>query len=195
MMTCVAGTLAGFGEGVDSAHLLSRVAEGSSEALAQVYDLYAERVYAFARRLLGDDAAAEDLLHEVFVALPSAARGYRGEASVRTFLLSIAHNHARHHVRAAIRRRAAMKRLHTEAVPTLPTPRTPQEEVERRELALRLQQALDELPLDQRIAFVLCDVEEQTSALAAEVVGVPEGTIRTRLFHARRKLRELLEES
>jgi RNA polymerase sigma-70 factor (ECF subfamily) len=70
----------------------------------------------------------------------------------------------------------------------------PDREAERRQLANRLQRALDALPLDQRIAFVLCEVEEQTSAEAAAIVGAPEGTVRTRLFHAKKKLREALDE-
>ena len=63
---------------------------------------------------------------------------------------------------------------------------------ERRELATRMQALLDELPLEQRIAIVLCVIEDRTSVEAAEIVGVPEATIRTRVFHARRKMRELL---
>ncbi len=55
-----------------------------------------------------------------------------------------------------------------------------------------LTRALDTLPIEQRIAFVLCEVEERSSPDAAEIVGVPEGTLRTRLFHAKRKLREQL---
>lgn len=61
-----------------------------------------------------------------------------------------------------------------------------------RQLADALQRALDALPLDQRVAFVLCEVEERTSVEAAEITGAPEATMRTRLFHAKRKLRELL---
>ena len=53
--------------------------------------------------------------------------------------------------------------------------------------------ALDQLPLAQRVAFVLCDVQELTSAEAGALAGVPEATVRTRLFHARRRLRELLQ--
>jgi RNA polymerase sigma-70 factor (ECF subfamily) len=177
------------GEGVE---LLARVASGSSSALATLYDAHAERVYAFARRLVGDDAAAEDLVHDVFMALPSAASRYRGDASVRTFLLSIAHNCSRHHIRAAARRRAAIARFEEEPhAATSP----PDREAERKQLALRLQCALDALPDEQRVAFVLCEVEELTSVEAAEIVGAPEGTVRTRLFHAKKKLREMLEET
>ena len=56
-----------------------------------------------------------------------------------------------------------------------------------------LTRALDDLPLDQRVAFVLCEVEERTSREVAEIVGVPEATVRTRLFHAKKKLRVLLQ--
>jgi RNA polymerase sigma-70 factor, ECF subfamily len=50
----------------------------------------------------------------------------------------------------------------------------------------------DRLPRDQRIAFALCEIEQMSAAEAAAIVDAPEATVRTRLFHARRKLRELL---
>ena len=71
-------------------------------------------------------------------------------------------------------------------------PVDPEQDTYRRELGARLAAALDELPLPQRVAFVLCEVEELTSAQAAVVADAPEATIRTRLFHARRRLRDLL---
>jgi RNA polymerase sigma-70 factor, ECF subfamily len=148
-------------------------------------------VRAFATRLVGDASAAEDLLHEVFVALPRAMRGYRFESSLRTFLISIAVNHARHHVRAATRRRAAMGRLALEPEGTSQDP----EQIQRRkELASLLTRALDTLPLEQRVAFVLCEVEDRTSREVAEITGAPEGTVRTRLHHAKKKLREELSQ-
>jgi RNA polymerase sigma-70 factor (ECF subfamily) len=171
--------------------LVERVRRAEPQAVGQVYDEHHAAVRAFARRLVGDSAAAEDLVHEVFVSLPQAIRGYRGDASLRTFLISIAVNHARHHVRAAARRRAAMERLGREPVRSAVDPEA---HARRRELADALSRALDSLPLDQRVAFVLCEVEERSSHEAAGLVGVPEATVRTRLFHARRKLREALEE-
>jgi RNA polymerase sigma-70 factor (ECF subfamily) len=51
---------------------------------------------------------------------------------------------------------------------------------------------LDALPLEQRVVVVLAEIEERTSTEIAAIVGAPEGTVRTRLFHAKRKLRELL---
>ena len=63
----------------------------------------------------------------------------------------------------------------------------------REQAASALTRALDELSHDHRVAFVLCEVEERTSAEVSTIVGAPEGTVRTRLFHAKKKLRESLE--
>lgn len=171
--------------------LIERLCNADPPAVGEAYDRHHGAVRDFARRLLGDPTAAEDLVHEVFVTLPRAARSFRGQSSLRTFLLSIAVNHARHHVRAAARRRRAMQRYSEEPLGDNPDPEAV---ARRRELAHVLAAALDALPIEQRVAFVLCEVEERSSAEVAEIVGAPEGTVRTRLFHARRKLRELLDE-
>jgi RNA polymerase sigma-70 factor, ECF subfamily len=170
--------------------LIARLRAGDAAALARAYDLHHAHVRAFARRLVGDADVAEDLVHEAFVALPKAMRRFAGESSLRTFLVAIAVNQARHFVRAAARRRAAVERMAREPAAA---GASPEHLVQRRELCDALHAALDRLPVDQRVAFVLCEVEERTSVEAAGLAGVPEGTMRTRLFHARRRLRELLE--
>jgi RNA polymerase sigma-70 factor (ECF subfamily) len=171
--------------------LVERLRAGDAAALGEAYDAHHLHVRAFARRLTGDESAAEDLVQEAFLELPRAARRFRGDASLRTFLVSIAVNCARHHVRAAARRRAAMARLGRETEQR-PPPAAPDDDVARAQLAATLVRALDELPLKQRVVVVLLLVEERTSAEAAAILGVPEATIRTRLFHARRKLEALL---
>jgi len=173
-----------------TADLLDRLRQADSRALGEVYDEQHEAVRAFAGRLLADNAAAEDLVHEVFVALPRAARSFRGDSSLRSFLIGIAIQHARHHVRSASRRRSALARLSSEPERSV---RSPEAAAEESGLLEAVQRALDELPLDQRVAFVLCDVEERSSVEAAELVRAPEATVRTRLFHARKKLRAALE--
>lgn len=178
------------------AELRERLCRGEVSAVGVAYDRYHQQVRAFARRLVGDDAATEDLVQEVFVTLPSAIRRYRGESTLRTFLLSIAVNHSRHHVRSAARRRRAMQNLaeHSSLDESSAQADNPEQLARRKQLAELLQRALDELPLDQRVAFVLCEVEERPSPEVANIVGVPEATVRTRLFHARRKLREYLSQ-
>jgi RNA polymerase sigma-70 factor, ECF subfamily len=146
-------------------------------------------VRVLARRLLSDPASAEDVVQEVFASLLRAMRGFRGEVDVETFILAIAVKRARHHQRAALRRRRAMERLAGEERFGRADP---EHDTYRRELGLRLEAALDRLPSAQREAFVLCEVEELSSPRASEIAAVPEATIRTRLFHARRRLRDLL---
>ncbi len=176
--------------------LRERLCRGEISAVGDAYDQYHEQVRAFARRLVGDEEVTEDLVQEVFVTLPTAIRSFRGESTLKTFLLSIAVNHSRHHVRGAMRRRRAMQRLAESRVidETLDTPSDPESLARRKQLALVLQRALDELPLDQRVAFVLCEVEERASSEVATIVGAKEATVRTRLFHARKKLRSYLLE-
>jgi len=170
--------------------LIARLKRAEPSAVGEVYDAHHAAVRAFAKRLLGDAASAEDLVHEVFLALPKASHNFRAKSSLRTFLISIAVNHARHHVRAAVRRRRAIS--HYGELPTA-RPADPEQDARRRELAALLTRALDDLPIEQRVAFVLCEVEERSSREAAAIAGVPEATVRTRLFHAKRKLREALE--
>ncbi|MET0592496.1 MAG: RNA polymerase sigma factor [Polyangiaceae bacterium] len=176
----------------EEAELLERLRDGEATAVAEVYDRHQATVHAFARRLVGDAAAAQDLVHETFVSLPSAIRRFEGGSSLRTFLLSIAVHHARHHLRAASRRRQAMERFSHESSDGSP-PSGPEQHALRADLARELSRALDLLPLDQRVAFVLCEVEERTSKEASAIVGAPEATVRTRLFHAKKKLRDELE--
>ncbi len=174
---------------VDEEETVAALAAGSEAALRTAYREHHAPVRTFARRLVGDDAAAEDLVQEVFVQLPRAARRFRGDASLRSFLISMAINHARHFVRAAARRRAAAARYAREprhAVAAF------EDGVERRQLADALVESLDSLPLDQRVAFVLCEVQGCSSTQAAALVGTSNGTLRARLHHARRKLRAQL---
>jgi RNA polymerase sigma-70 factor (ECF subfamily) len=170
------------------ASLVEHLAQGEESALHEVYFQQHARLRQFALCLVGDAAAADDLVHEVFVSLPRAIRRLAPGASLRSFLIGMAANRAKHHVRAAARRRKLAARLGREPLADC----TPPDEIERRQLAQALVAALDELPLDQRVAFVLCEVEERSSADAAAVVGVNDSTLRGRLFHAKRKLRLLL---
>lgn len=168
---------------------IARARANDERAIAALYTAHHEELRGFCRRLLGDPQAAEDLVHDVFVELPRALKRYRGDASMGSFLRAIAVNHVRHHIRAVVRRRQAMNRLASELEHDAGFAR---EEIQRRELARQLTAALDQLPLAQRIAFVLCEVEEMSAVEAAAVMGVPAATVRTRLFHAKHKLREQL---
>jgi RNA polymerase sigma-70 factor (ECF subfamily) len=177
--------------GSPEAAIAAALRDGRLDGLAMAYDRWHQRVRVLARRLLGDDATAEDVVQEVFTALPGALRSFRGEVSLETFVLAIAVKRSRHHQRVAARRRRALERLGWSAGAGA-VAGDPEHDAYRRQLAERMGGALAELPLDQRVSFVLCEVEGMTSGEAAVIAGAPEATLRTRLFHARRKLRSLL---
>lgn len=169
--------------------LIQALRQGTVDGVAVAFDRWHQRIRVLARRLLWDDAAAEDVVQEVFVSLPRAIRSFRGEARLETFLLAIAVRRARHHQRAATRRLRALDRL---AAQPEQRSRDPEHFAYRRQLGNHLAVALSRLPLPQRVAFVLCEVEGLSSVEAAPIANVPEKTVRTRLFHARRRLRALL---
>ncbi|MFL5308670.1 MAG: RNA polymerase sigma factor [Polyangia bacterium] len=169
--------------------LLDGLRHGDLTTLAAAFDRWHHRVRVLARRLLSDDAAAEDVVQEVFTTLSAAARSFRGDAGLETFVLGIAVKRVRRHRRVALRRQRALERLRLE---DRRNPDDPERDVYRHQLGRRLASAMDGLPLPQRVAFVLCEVEQMTAAEAARVAACPEATVRTRLFHARRRLREIL---
>lgn len=171
---------------------VQRAAEGDQAALVSLYREHFASVRSFAERLLGCSMAADDLVHEVFLSLPAALGRFRGQCALSSYLLSITVRRARQHLRAAKRRRGLESRA--AATASVAPANRPDLDSERRELAARLSAALDELPLAQRAAFVLCEVEERSSVEAAEILGEKPGTVRARVFHAKRRLRERLAE-
>lgn len=179
-----------------SSELVDRLRAGELSAVGEAYDLHHEHIRRFARRLLGDEDAAEDLVHETFLTLPKAIKGFQERSALRTFIVSIAVNHSRHFVRAAARRRAAMGKAGTE--PLAPghssTDECPERQIARKQMAEVLTRCLDRLSIEHRVTFVLCEVEDRNSREVAEILDVPEGTVRTRLMHAKKKLRALLAE-
>lgn len=173
----------------ESESLAERLRRGDTDALARVYDEHHDAVRAFALRLVGEAEAADDLAHEVFPLLPNAMKSFRGESSLRTFLIGMVMNRSRRHIRSSVRRRAAFKRL---AVQPISPSADPEELTSRKELASTLTRALAQLSALHRDAFLLCEVEELSSSEAAAMLGTCEGTVRSRVYYAKRQLRALL---
>ena len=171
-----------------SAAVLS-LREGDLTGLAKIYDEHHHAVRTFARRLIGEEAA-EDLVHDTFLTLPKVLARWNGDGTLRTFIIGVAINHARHYIRARTRRRFALARFAREPERIS---RSQEDDSEQRRLAAALMRALDTLSFDHRTTFVLCEVEERSSPEVAQILGIPEATVRTRLHHARQKLRATLE--
>jgi RNA polymerase sigma factor (sigma-70 family) len=167
-----------------------RVTAGDDTALGEVYDQYASFVYGLAVRVIGDIRAAEDVSQDVFVAFwerPAAFDPERG--SLRTWLGTLTHRRAVDHVR---REEARRRRAEREASRAVAAP-----DVEEMATALltaeRVRAALDLLPPDQRRAIQLAYFGGKTYRQVAETLGIPEGTAKSRLRLALRRIAGALE--
>jgi RNA polymerase sigma-70 factor (ECF subfamily) len=173
--------------------LLAATATGDLAALDALFERFHAGVYRFLSRLVPDDEAArDDLVQATFLEARRGAKRFRGGSSVKTWLLGIASNLTRHHLRGERRRREKHERyadgLHV-------VPERPDERIERQELLREIRDALASLPHEQRVAFIMCDLEDVPGVEAARVVGVPQGTMWRRLHVARKAVRAAVEKA
>ncbi|WP_373046137.1 RNA polymerase sigma factor [Vulgatibacter sp.] len=169
--------------------LLAACAVGDHGALSVLFQRHHGRVHGFCERL-APGADVEDLVQNTFLAAWTRAASFRGHASARAWLFAIAANLARKSRRSEERKRSALSLLRL--VPAPPS-RPVDEQVCQRQLLGRLAEALEELPHDLRVAFVLCEIEEVPGVEAARVLEIRPGTLWRRLHDARKRLLPLLE--
>lgn len=173
--------------------LLAAAGTGDAAALGALFNRFSVAVYRFAARLpTTDEAARDDLVQATFLEVQRTASRYRGTSSVKTWLLGVAANVARHQLRGERRRRARQARFLERATAV---PETPEDRVDRKRLLARIAEALAALPYDQQVAFILCDLEQLPGADTARCLGIPEGTLWRRLHHARKAVRAAVERS
>ncbi|MBS1118273.1 MAG: sigma factor [Deltaproteobacteria bacterium] len=170
--------------------LLAACGIGDSAALGALFDRHHLAVYRLVSRLLRTDPSdIDDLVQTTFLEVWRSASRYGGRGSVKSFLFGIAANTVRHHVRSAQRRRNAIAEWEP------PTPRNaPDDALSQAQQVGRLAAALDLLPHDLRVAYVLCDLEDIAGVEAARMLGLRAGTMWRRLHDARRALRAAIEE-
>ncbi len=161
----------------ETTRLLLAAADGDRNALSTFVHRTQADVWRFCAHLV-DPGAADDLTQEVYLRALRTIPRFRGDASARTWLLAVARNVAADEIRRRQRRRR------------LPDPVT--EEVPDHAGGVELHGLLEELDADRRTAFVLTQLLGLPYAEAAEVIGVPIGTIRSRVARAREQLIGLL---
>ena len=167
--------------------LIRRIVSGDEAALRDLYAAYGQRLYAYALRLVGDPAQAEDVVQETLVSVWRSAGRYRGEGRLLAWLLGIVHNLAL----KSIRRQPIPLSAEMEAI--LPDPGdSPEELVQAGERSRWLQRGLDSLSTEHRAVLELVFYQGLSLAEAAEVCGCPTGTIKSRLSYARQYLRGVL---
>jgi RNA polymerase sigma-70 factor (ECF subfamily) len=180
--------------------LVQRCASGDEIACTELVGDHQRMVVQLAMNLLGDRDEALDLSQEVFLRVFRTIHHFRGQSSLRTWIYRIAVNQARNRHRFWRRRHRADQvsldeHLATHGDFVSEGEATPERVLAQKELAARLQAALDRLPFDQRTAIVLREIDGLSYDEIAFSLGVAVGTVKSRLTRARHALRlELHEE-
>jgi len=167
------------------ADLMQRTAQGDRDAFAHLYRRHQATIFRFARLMTGCDAAAEDIVQEVFLALMRDASKYdAARASLTTYLFGV----ARHLTRRRLLRERRFVALDSSGAPEPLAGDDAGAHLQQRRSMEELRRAILALPSRYREVVVLCDLEETSYADAAAAVGCPVGTIRSRLHRARQML-------
>ncbi|MFL5971718.1 MAG: sigma-70 family RNA polymerase sigma factor [Gaiellaceae bacterium] len=171
--------------------VLDAVGRGDDDALGVLYDRFGRLAFRLAFRILRDRALAEDAVQEAFLAVWRSADAYKRErAKPSTWILTVVHRRAVDIVRREQSRRG-------EPLEVAPEPESgpADEDAVLRDRRAAVQAALTELPGEQRQALELAYYGGLTQSQLAERLGVPLGTVKSRMFAGLGRLRELLAET
>jgi RNA polymerase sigma-70 factor, ECF subfamily len=171
--------------------LLARVGKREQGAIRALYLAYSSRVYAFALNRLHDPAAAEEVVGDTMLEVWKHPERFRGESRFSTWLLGI----ARHKVLNALRSREPEHAELDELAEQVPAPDPDGfDALARKQKIEALQHCMDRLPPEQRECLYLTLFEEMPLQEIGRLQGCPENTVKTRLFHARQKVRDCLRQ-
>ena len=178
----------------DEAKLISRCQQGDQEALKEIYDLYHSTVYRVAYGLLRHREEALDIVQEVFIKLFRAIRNFKRESRLSTYLYRMTVNTAIDHLRKTGKFHASSLDEEAGVQPVEEPERRPDEIFLYKELEGKANEALNQLPADQRTAIILREVEGLSYQEIAETMKSSMGTVMSRLHYGRKKLQELLKD-
>ena len=170
--------------------LLQRVAAGDEAAFEDLYVQLHDRLYGFLYRLTGRAAAAEELINDTMLVVWRSAAAFEGRSAVSTWVFGIAYRKARKELERTRRDRSAVPLDQVVLVEPVDADRR----LRRTEIRERLTAALEQLSLEHRAVIELTYFGGHSYREIAEIVGCPENTVKTRMFHARRRLRPILRQ-
>ena len=174
--------------------LVGRCRAGDEEACETLVRRYQERVFALIYRITGEADRVEDIAQEVFLRAFRSLKSFRGGASFYTWLYRITVNTALNAMRSQGRRQeTSLEALEGMEFPVDPEA-GPAERAAQRQLARRVGEAIDQLEEQYRVIIYLRELEGFSYEEIAEVVELPVGTVKSRLFRARQQLKEQLKE-
>jgi RNA polymerase sigma-70 factor (ECF subfamily) len=169
--------------------LIGRIASGDRLAMQVLFARYHVRVYRFVLRLVRDESVAEDLISDVFLDVWRQAGRFEQRSTVSTWLLAI----ARFKALSALRRKPS-ESLDEEAAEAIEDPSDdPEVTVAKKNRSEIIRKCLGGLSAEHREIVDLVYYHDKSVEEVAQIVGIPENTVKTRMFYARKKLAELLK--
>lgn len=176
-------------EAVEDEILLARIAGGDKEAMHVFYRRHRVAVYRFVLRFLRDEAAAEDIANDVFIDVYRQAGRFEGRSKPSTWLLGMARFKAlsaRRRQRDTVDADEALESFEDDAD-------TPEVAVQKQDKARALRMCIDRLTPEHREVIDLTFYHGKSIREISEIAGIPENTVKTRAFHARKQLSLLME--
>ncbi|MBN1309008.1 MAG: sigma-70 family RNA polymerase sigma factor [Chitinispirillaceae bacterium] len=170
--------------------LIERASKGDQKAFSELFFKYKEMVYRVVYRLLGNSEETYDAVQQTFIELYKSLPGYAGKSKFTTWLYRIAVNVSIQF----FRKRRSHEKTQT-LDPELLADSTAEKEssIEKKELRKQIEQALASLHIRKRTVVILHDIENRTMEEISAIIGVPVGTIKSRLFYGREELRKKLD--
>jgi len=181
---------------LDEAALVRHAQTGDREAFRAIMTRCNQRLFRLARGVVGNDSDAEDVLQEAYLKAFAAISGFRGEAGLYTWLSAITLNEAKSRLR---RRRPTVEldsmddRGNVVLLNDAGGVRNPEAEAARAQVRHLLERAVDDVPLDFRLVFLLREVEGCSIEETAAQLGIKPATVKTRHHRARHMLRAALD--
>jgi RNA polymerase sigma-70 factor, ECF subfamily len=171
--------------------LISRIASGDRLAMQVLFARHHVKVYRFVLRLVSNPTTAEDLISEVFLDVWRQASRFEARSQVSTWLLAI----ARFKALSALRKRPEEELDDEKAAAIEDTADDPEVTAQKKDKSEILRKCLERLSPEHREIIDLVYYHEKSVEEVAEIVRIPEATVKTRMFYARKKLSELLKNS
>ncbi len=180
--------------------LVARTKDGDAGAFDQLVRRYSPRVYGLVYNMTSNHEETNDLLQDVFLKAFRSIKGFRGDSSFYTWIHTIAMNMTINFLKKRNRRRGMSLDdvdSHIENDPDFieaTASSDPRREANLSELQKRLNEAMQKLSHDHRAVVTMFDIQGMPHAEIAKILGISEGTVRSRLFYAHRQLQNYLEE-
>jgi RNA polymerase sigma-70 factor (ECF subfamily) len=184
-------------DGLKEAELVRLAQNGDRDAFRLITQRCNQRLYRTARAIVRNDFEAEDIVQSAYLRAFANLAGFRGEASICTWLTRITLNEARGRLRSRYRTISlenAGPPVHASVeAPSVTEIETPEAHAARAQIRRLIEQAIDRLPSPYRIVFVMRKIENCSTQETADLLGLPADTVKTRLHRAKRLLRIALD--